>query len=309
LSIASRLDPTKTTTTRRKFVAALTARFRLIARRIRELIARDDVFGLRKMATTVASTGTLLTHNRRWWAHLDLAGKVSAFRRWLRDLITKILMPSGTIAGTGHFWTDRFIAAAYRRGVLNAYAEAKPDPSAGMDTDRAAVRAAAIRELTASADAIGRIRRLQERAADGVEDIAGTLYTKLIRKLGDGLAAGPTAADLATSLTDVVRSTTNVQGIPLALDEVTYTHAEAQLDVYESMGHENVGIQAERTPPSATEPTQEKATIMTTGDTHVCPVCIGYEGRLFSIAEARGLIPIHGRCRCGWQVVLDDSDA
>jgi hypothetical protein len=294
----------------------MTARFRLIARRIRELIARDDVFGLRKMATTVASTGTLLTHNRRWWAHLDLAGKVSAFRRWLRDVIAKALIPLGTIAGTGHFWSDRFITAAYRRGVLNAYAEAKPDPSAGMDADRAVLREAAIKELTTSAAAVARIRRLQERAADGIEAIAATLYTKLTRKVADELAAGPTAADLATSLADVVRSTTNARGIPLALSEVTYTHAEAQLDVYESMGHENVGIRAERTPPpdsgtsgsqSGNAPPEEKATVMTAADGHVCPLCVGYEGRTFSIQEARGMIPFHGRCRCFWSVERGDD--
>lgn len=46
----------------------------------------------------------------------------------------------------------------------------------------------------------------------------------------------------------------------------------------------------------------------TAGDGSVCPVCIELSTRdngrgpgVYTVAEARGVIPVHGRCRCSWK--------
>ena len=32
----------------------------------------------------------------------------------------------------------------------------------------------------------------------------------------------------------------------------------------------------------------------------VCPDCGGYEGEIFTVDEAEGIIPLHPNCRCCW---------
>lgn len=40
---------------------------------------------------------------------------------------------------------------------------------------------------------------------------------------------------------------------------------------------------------------------------HNCPKCAGLEGQNFTISEARGILPVHPRCRCAWIPRIDES--
>jgi len=62
-------------------------------------------------------------------------------------------------------------------------------------------------------------------------------------------------------------------------------HAEGQLDSFEDLNVEEVGVMAEWS---------------TVGDDRVCELCEDLEGAIMTIDEARGLIPRHPNCRCAW---------
>ena len=76
----------------------------------------------------------------------------------------------------------------------------------------------------------------------------------------------------------------------LARTEVINAYTEGTLDSYERLGVEEV---------------QGRAEWSTAGDDRVCPQCAGMEGAVFTIREARGLIPLHPNCRCAWLPVID----
>jgi hypothetical protein len=44
----------------------------------------------------------------------------------------------------------------------------------------------------------------------------------------------------------------------------------------------------------------------TAGDSRVCPQCASLQGTRYTIAEARGVVPVHPRCRCAWKPVVED---
>jgi SPP1 gp7 family putative phage head morphogenesis protein len=44
--------------------------------------------------------------------------------------------------------------------------------------------------------------------------------------------------------------------------------------------------------------------LVTAGDLRVCPMCQGLNGKVYTIKEARGLIPVHPQCRCAWVPVM-----
>jgi SPP1 gp7 family putative phage head morphogenesis protein len=64
-----------------------------------------------------------------------------------------------------------------------------------------------------------------------------------------------------------------------------HAHAEGQLDSFEDLGVRELGITAEWS---------------TAGDERVCPRCSALEGHIYTVEEARGMIPQHPGCRCSW---------
>jgi hypothetical protein len=71
----------------------------------------------------------------------------------------------------------------------------------------------------------------------------------------------------------------------IARTEIINAHAEGQLDSFDMLGVEEVGVVAEWA---------------TAGDDRVCEECASIEGELFTVDEARGMIPLHPNCRCAW---------
>lgn len=73
---------------------------------------------------------------------------------------------------------------------------------------------------------------------------------------------------------------------------MTSAYAEGALNSYEEMGIEGVEVEAE---------------FATAGDDVVCPECEELEGKVYSIEEARGVIPVHPNCRCAWIPMVGES--
>ena len=65
----------------------------------------------------------------------------------------------------------------------------------------------------------------------------------------------------------------------LARTELNYAINQGRLDQYERMG-------------------VERFTIMAVGDERSCDFCMALDGRIFDLAEARDLLPVHPSCRC-----------
>jgi SPP1 gp7 family putative phage head morphogenesis protein len=105
------------------------------------------------------------------------------------------------------------------------------------------------------------------------------------------LAQGIAAIEMARRIVDRVEGIGIARARTLARTEVIGSHAAATLNGFNKAGIEGVNVLAE---------------FATAGDDKVCVRCSALEGKLFSIEEAEGLIPVHPNCRCTFIPAIED---
>jgi SPP1 gp7 family putative phage head morphogenesis protein len=103
--------------------------------------------------------------------------------------------------------------------------------------------------------------------------------------LANGLAQGKGPMQIARDINNRVDKIGITRARVIARTETINAHAEATLNSYEEAGVEGVEVEAEFT---------------TSGDNAVCPECDALSGKVFTLTEARGVIPVHPQCRCSW---------
>jgi len=109
---------------------------------------------------------------------------------------------------------------------------------------------------------------------------------QIARALADGLGAGLGPQDIAWIITDRVDRIGIVRARMMARTEIIHVHAESTLNRYQEFAVPGVSAEAE---------------LSTSGDGDVCDKCRGLEGNIYTIQEARGMIPVHPNCRCAWK--------
>ena len=112
---------------------------------------------------------------------------------------------------------------------------------------------------------------------------------QISRTLAEGMVAGLNPKDIADNLVERVESLGLNRARMLARTEVINAHAEGTLNTLESFGIEEVTAQVE---------------LVAAMDERTCAVCEGLNGTVFTIKEARGVIPVHPNCRCTWVPVV-----
>lgn len=263
---ALRIDPTRTTMLRRKFMQAASAYFLRLKSAVVDLVEREDSFGLVRNED---------------WAFLPTQGKLDAFRAWIvAQLAAGVLRPPGD---DQEAWYERFLSEGYQRGVKRAYSDVRMDlPGLSQDfKDGAAAQFAA--SFGAPVD-IERIKLLASRTLTDLKNVTAQMAAQMSNALMDGLLRGDSPRKIARRLNervDVGRS----RALTIARTEIIRAHAEGQLSGYEALGVEEIDVMAEWS---------------TAGDSKVCPKCRPMEGVVLKVSEARGLIPFHPNCRCSW---------
>lgn len=157
---------------------------------------------------------------------------------------------------------------AWKKGVVRAFNDAKVlklvdgTPSLKVTFDKP-IAAARVRQLATFADG---------------------QYTKSVQaavpKIVQAFAEGQTPAQMA-KLLDLPKA----RALSIVRTEVIRAHAEGQLDGFEELGLDQVGVQVEW---------------HTAGDSRVCPLCRPMQGVVLKTSEARGLLPRHPQCRCAF---------
>ena len=119
----------------------------------------------------------------------------------------------------------------------------------------------------------------------------------LISQILDRYQRANNATEAKTAIRDRIQKAGRTPTDGLAADGVVRAYNEALLNVYENAGTQFVGV------------IDEKVFWQTAEDRRVCNRCYdasqrtdnGYGPGIYTIAQARGLIPLHGRCRCRWR--------
>lgn len=274
-----RIDPSRTVILRRSMRGDITAGFRILRGEIRNLIVRQNAFGLRSGLNFGRFSG------------LSGAAQLVAFDGWIRERTEAVVFE--TFASNSSVdWLSQHITKAYQRGVGRAWSDVRRQPDGLLSGIDVGIKRQFVNDV---AFGIGRSRLeiLQTRAFSELKAVADKAYARAASALADGLQRGLSARRITQEINEIIFKLEKVEVPRLVNTEVIRAHAEGQLDGYEHVGITQIEILAEWT---------------TAGDDKVCSKCNPLEGIVLTIKQARGLIPRHFNCRCIFRAVAGVVD-
>lgn len=278
--MAKTRDPSRTVLLRRKFEIQLRKRLKSISKAARKLIVTDDEFGLTER--------TPFQVMQQRFAFSTDSQKVAAFRVWLQQQIDDKLL---TVDNAGMPWTNEFVESSYKKGLGRAYTDVGGAAAAGvpgfLDTKENFLRSAFFAPET-----LDKVQLLSTRTFEELKGIGAATAQQLNRIFAGGIADGLGAEAIARQIDNSIVTIERTRARVLARTEVIRAHAEGQLDGFGKLGIEEVEGEVEW---------------LTAGDERVCPDCVALSGQIFTIEEARGLIPLHPQCRCAWKPVISKA--
>jgi SPP1 gp7 family putative phage head morphogenesis protein len=290
-------DPTKTMAIRNAFSNQMKKRFADLKAAIKLVIVDQDVFGLTNITTHARATDSPGLGNKAF-QFLTKQEKVEGFMEWLKDQEQKGLLKVATLPQVGasrnEAWTNMYVEDSYKRGVMRSRYEME---KAGITVPNIE-STGGIQASMSTPFHIDRVGMLYTRAFEGLKDITTTMDRQISNVLGQGMIDGDGPALLARKLNAVISGGGETLGISdtlgrfipaerramiLARTEVIRAHHQGMVQEYRNWGMEDVKVQAE---------------FRDAGDLRVCPECQSLDGRVFSLDDIEGMIPVHPQCRC-----------
>ena len=298
-------DPTHTTVLRNAFAAQMGQRFDELIAVIRQAVVTNDCFGLKEQKIL---TQQMTPPPYPAFVFLRDPEKVEAFMRWLQEQVDKGILQIGTFQQIGsameQAWTNMYVFDSYKRGVIRARYELR---KAGVQIpDDAFGGIGVILGLPVHMDRVG---LLFTRVFTDLKGITAAMDTMISRVLAQGMIDGDGPALIARKLISVINGEgvdklglrdslgrfipARVRAKLLARTEIIRAHAEGQLQEFRNWGIEGVSALAE---------------FSTAKDDRVCPVCESLEGKVYTLDEASGVIPVHPQCFIDQQIPIYTSE-
>lgn len=268
-------DPTQTITLRRNYEAAFYKRFRRLKGILRTTVEENDALRI----GAAPHRTVRLAQPRDDFRFEENAQKQAAFEEWLQGAIEDgILQPVGeTALLQGQHYTGNFVRATVRKAVERARQLLR---KAGFDVPDMSVDAVLNRPIHRST-----LRTMYRRHFRALEGVTQEMDRQMSRTLTEGFAQGHHPRKMASELNDRIDKIGITGARRVAQTETIRTHAEATLNSYERHGAEEVTKEAE---------------FSDSDDARVCEECEDLDGTIYTIDEARGIIPVHPNCRCSW---------
>lgn len=269
-------DPTRSKELRRRYGGELAARFRSVKGLVRATVEDNDALRVGQGAQLAEAKDDFNAQSR--------AAKRRKFLQWFRSALREeVLEPARpSRVGQGQHFTGRFVRASYEKGVRHARGALE---ARGLELEDTALDVLLNRPIHKST-----LRMMYERHYGALEGITDAVGKEVGRVLTEGLVQGLNPRDLADEINEAIDDVGIQRARILSQTEVIRTHAEASLNSYERGGVDEVTSEAE---------------FSTAGDSRVCDDCRPLDGNVYTIDEARGLVPVHPRCRCSWIPVVD----
>lgn len=271
------VDPSHTKTLRRTFAQRLRGVWERINAQARRDVTERDVFGIRGGSSPTANAPPQPLHDLSFETD---DSKIERFKQWLRRQARR-----GRVdVFTGE--SNTYIRSAYQRGMKNADTALRGE---GVDVPQDV-------EVSVDFDMPvhqQQVQNLYTRVLSEWEGIVAAVEQQIGRELADGFAQGEGMQKIAKRISDRIESVGKKRATDLARTEVIRASADGALNRYEQAGVDEVAGEAE---------------FLATDDERTCPICRSLDGNIYTIAEAKGTVPQHVRCRCAWAPVVDQPD-
>jgi len=293
-----KLDPTGTTSLRLKFRQKIRARMAVVQQVILDAVVKEDVLGLLPVTLARVKPSDLGMSTPGWRAFEFRTDdeKLVGFASWAEEMSALGILSFQTamgdsllgaaLSGRSH-WSDLYIMTAFKKGLSDGVRDyRRAQMGVGIKTGlpfgaSADTFVAGQLLLPVNAD---KARLIYTRAYTELKGITAEMDRGISRALAGVIARGGDPAQASREIRKVVQLAKNRADI-LARTEIIRAHAEAKLNMFEQLGAIGVSVLAEWS---------------TAGDDRVCPLCEPLEGKIYTMQEARGLIPRHPNCRCTW---------
>lgn len=212
----------------------------------------------------------------------------SEFMAWLRRTAKAELLDVVTGIGGNNVgsvpWQNVYIKSAYHRGVKTAVKEFK---RAGGTVDPKYIDAVFNKPFHAD-----RVAMAYLQSYDEIQNVTANMVTKIGERVALGIAQGKRTDQIAKDLSEDVKSLGLKRARVITRTSVVRANADGALNTYEQAKVEGVKIKAE---------------FQSIDDNKRCARCEALEGKVYTVAKARGVIPVHPNCRCSWGTVIDDA--
>lgn len=280
MNALKRVDPTRTTMIRQKFIAEIQRRFRKLRNAVWEFMVELDALGMQ------AKKPFVIMVQKREFQFLTDDRKLQAFNTWFKEqLDAGVFSLPDEGAGWRGPWTGKYVESAYRRGLMNAFDSSKQGELFEQGGIGDQGRDAFIRTAFQQPEKVSKVRLLGTRTFEQLKGVGAEMASQMNQILAQGMVDGKGAIAIANEMDEKIQGITKKRALMIARTEIINAHAEGQLDGFEELGVDELGVLAEWS---------------TAGDERVCPRCAELEGQTFEIEEARGMIPLHPNCRCAW---------
>lgn len=163
-------------------------------------------------------------------------------------------------------WAENFIRTSYKKGLDSAITSS---PTIRLTEPRV----------------VNEIKTLFMRNYAALQGFTAEMEKNLTRILSDGIVRKLSNQEIADNMVMLMRDMTPTRAISIVNTELANARSEAQLTAYDIHGVKSVTAKVE---------------FSTMDDELVCPRCQKLEGKVYTIAKARGIIPVHVNCRCSW---------
>jgi SPP1 gp7 family putative phage head morphogenesis protein len=205
---------------------------------------------------------------------------------WLEEQNNKFVLSKGgtgiEIVSRGDNWTDVHIRSAYQKGVVRARQELR---KAGVDLPSFESQPSGISGVFNAPFHADRAQLAFTQTFEGLKGITKAMDAPISRVMAEGMARGDSPRIIAKSIAGIGGEIDKIglnRARTLARTEVIRAHHNANINEYEAAGIDKVKVKAE----------------WSTAGFNVCPICESNEGRIFTLNQIRGLIPVHPNCRC-----------
>ncbi len=260
------------------FERKMASRFRKMERLLKRSIVTNDAFGLRpaRLRTSLDADPPKAARRKAWGG--DLRATEQRFIGWYHqtwiNLIIETEHPAERPAGEEVYWSkalERAFIAGKKWGERFARqrpvraeefsATLTPEEKREFIELRAAVLLLLLGSVDTTEDRLRVILRREFAKRSTPEEIAAVFVRE--------------------------HKVAQARALRIARTETTTMHAQATLNALASFGFQQVTAEVE-------------FTLNVHGNAEPCPVCIALSGLKFKIREARGIIPVHPSCQCGW---------
>ena len=279
-----RLDPTRTTLLRRKFMAEMRRRFDKVYTEIVDLIVDKDAFGLVEQKIVV------LNATSKQWKYQNNPQKIASFKQWLNDMVKKNILAVSSVKIPGQAWTADYVWTAHKSGLLKSQAAASKGSAITLPQYLAGTQAQYLMSAFSRPATMESLQMLYTGTYDSLVGVTSAMDVQMSRILTSGFVQGDNPIVIAREMKNAL-GISKTKAEMIARTEIIRAHAEGQLNGFETLSIDNV------------TPDVEFSAIH---DSKLCPECEDLDGQIYTIAEARGLVPVHPNCRCSWSPIIKD---